>query len=273
MTFDENRNPKLRYRIAHDLFFSIKKGISINDRIHWELLTDIQYIHALHRTLHHIQALLQQNPRGIILITKRDLKDLYRRVHTWAHIVAACMAIVGQFLLPLLRLPFGSSPAPGEFCLSSEMIVDLTNDLLATKNWNETDFDIPYKSKIPDIQEIEEMERDTAALPMEVPVVYKPEGKAGGYVDDMWVVCLNDEENARRTNIALNVAIYTTFRPLADNEPIFRLDPTSISKLIAEGKLEEIKIILGWLINCRTHIISLTPEKSEKWRKEIKKLC
>ena len=136
------------------------------------------------------------NPYGVILINKRDLKDAYRRMHTWAHIAAACMILVKNFILLLLRLPFGSSPAPGEFFLSSKMIVDLANDLLANESWTASSFPIPYADKIPRPMEAQPLTAPVQALPLDVPVPYRPKGGCEGYVDDMWTVVLQDKDRA-----------------------------------------------------------------------------
>ena len=98
--------------------------------------------------LHHLHALCKRNPKCIIFINKKDSKDAYQCVHTWVHIAAMCMILVKEFELMLLCLPFGSAPAPGEFCLSSEMIVDLTPNFPLDISWTDHDFHIPYSNKI-----------------------------------------------------------------------------------------------------------------------------
>ena len=142
-TYNEEGKEILRYRITHDLSFPVKKGIAIDVRVEQDKLLVLQYGFSFLRTLHHLHTLRQKHPLGILFINKRDLKDAYRRVHTWAHIAAACMILVQDFVLMFLCLPFSSSPAPGEFCLSSEIGVDLANDLLLDMSWKNTDFPVP----------------------------------------------------------------------------------------------------------------------------------
>jgi hypothetical protein len=48
-----------------------------------------------------------------------------------------------DFGLPSLRLTFGGSPCPNEFCIVSELCTDLANDLLHCPNWD------PLKNKSP----------------------------------------------------------------------------------------------------------------------------
>ena len=96
-TFNDEGEPIVRYRLTHDLSFPIKKGVAINDRVDKDRLVALQYGFAFLRSLHLIHRIRQENSNGVILINKRDLKDAYRRVHTWANIAAACMILVKNF--------------------------------------------------------------------------------------------------------------------------------------------------------------------------------
>ena len=40
-----------------------------------------------------------------------------------------------EWVVLLTRLPFGSTPAPSSFCLWSEKVFDLANDLIQTNCW------------------------------------------------------------------------------------------------------------------------------------------
>ena len=79
------------------------------------------------------------------MCNKIDVEKTYRRLHTTAFIAVKCIAIwllekiwqenvyhksKDQIEILLTRLPFGSSPAPEEFCKTSETVFDLANDLL-----------------------------------------------------------------------------------------------------------------------------------------------
>ena len=41
------------------------------------------------------------------------------------------------YIILSLRLPFGGSSCPADFCLMSDIITDTINDLLACPDWNE----------------------------------------------------------------------------------------------------------------------------------------
>ena len=60
------------------------------------------------------------------------------------------MRINGLDLLLLsLRLPFGGSPCPSEFCLLSDIITDIINDLLECDDWDPEKVHSKYVSSIP----------------------------------------------------------------------------------------------------------------------------
>ena len=267
-TFDDKGMPIVCYHITDDLSFPIKKGIAINNRVNKEELPTLQYGLAFLRTLHHLHSIRQHNLQGVILVNKQDLKDAYWRMHTWAHIAAACMILVKELVLLLLRLPFGSSPAR-ENVLSSEMMVDFANDLLANNTWTALEFPIPYRQMIQTPKLSSPPSNPILALPLDVPVAYRLEGGCKGYVDDMWTVVLQAQGFVERVNVALYVAIQATFCPVAQDEPFPRLDPTSQGKLQAEGRMEETKTILGWVVDTRAHMVSLPQDKSKEWKASI----
>ena len=64
---------------------------------------------------------------------------------------------------------------------------------------------------------------------------------------------------------AAAIALEVLFRPLGKNEYIKRNTILKLSKLLAEGRLEEIKIVLCWLINTRTFKIHIPEEKGIRW--------
>ena len=96
--------------------------------------------HALLRIVHRILHLRTIHPNRKIWIRKDDAKSAYRRIHLNAKTAfqtAVQLEIQGlTFLLIALRLPFGGSPCPSEFCLVSDVITDIINDLLACDHWD-----------------------------------------------------------------------------------------------------------------------------------------
>ena len=48
-----------------------------------------------------------------------------------------------------MRLPFGGSPCPSEFCLFSDIITESINDITACKYWNPEELASAYLHKTP----------------------------------------------------------------------------------------------------------------------------
>ena len=54
-----------------------------------------------------------------------------------------------QITILLTRLPFGSSPAPTKFCITSETAFDLANDLLYCEQWDPVTLPSPHANEVP----------------------------------------------------------------------------------------------------------------------------
>jgi hypothetical protein len=287
-TIDENGNQKPKKRVTHDLSNQRRIGLSINQRVNEELMPETIYGYALLRFIHLIHHIRFNNPNSRILMCKSDFDKAYRRLHTLPRIAAKCMAAWttetedkqgnknDKFIASILtRLPFGSSPAPCEFSNCSETIFDLANDLLHCHHWDPEELPSPYIDKLPDPERMQDSIPFGKALKADVKL--PPSQKAGveGYIDDGAIAVLDTLQTKRMVNRAqqaLPMATHLVFRPQAgDAEPLPRPDAQSIRKLIAEGRLREILIFLGWEINSRTMMISLPNVKVIAWIKSIEK--
>ena len=101
-------------------------------------------------------------------------------------------------------------------------------------------------------------------------------GGADGYIGDGSTVVLYSPINCRmvpRAGQAVVISVFIIFRPLAGVlEPIKRLDPASIRKMLSKGGRKEIIIFLGWLIDSRRFIIELPIVKWVAWSEIISQL-
>jgi hypothetical protein len=97
--------------------------------------------------------------------------------------------------------------------------------------------------------------------------------KAEVYIDNFIVKSPDISNNCNQTNAAINLMIRLISQPQDPNDPILRKDIISRKKFIAEGKLEEEKLVLGWKINTRSLIIFLPREKYLKWGEDIDFHC
>ena len=74
--------------------------------------------------------------------------------------------------------------------MSSAIMVDLANYLLANETWTALEFPIPYRQMIRTPKLSSPPSDPVLALPLDVPVAHCLEGGCKGYVDDMWKVML-----------------------------------------------------------------------------------
>jgi hypothetical protein len=97
-------------------------------------------------------------------------------------------------------------------------------------------------------------------------------GKVDIYIEDNITITPDIGEDVTRVIKAILLAIHSIARPVDSRDILPRVDIISAKKLKAEGTFEEIKTVLGWVINTRSLSISLPPEKHQKWSADIQKL-
>ena len=286
-TIDESGNIIPKKRVTHDLSHNRGSGESINQRVRDEELPEVIFGFALLRFLHLIHWLRWLHPNERILCNKIDIEKAYRRLHVKASIAVKSIAIwfldkmweggyqksEDQIAVMLTRLPFGSSPAPAEFCVTSETVFDLSNDLLYCEKWDPSILPSPYANLLPEPTRLSEDIPFGKAEEGDVKLDQDCKGGADGYIDDGACAVLDSADNwrmVRRAREAVGMALFLVFRPLAGLfEPIPRPDAASIRKLKAEGTLVELIIFLGWLIDTRRFTIALPIDKWKAWRSNI----
>ena len=95
-------------------------------------------------------------------------------------------------------------------------------------------------------------------------------GKCDEFLDDIVTTGVDhDEETRLRLMGAAPLAIFVIARDTTATEPITRDDMITKDKMLAEGALSELKIILGWLYNTRCLLISLPSHKFIAWSAQI----
>ena len=255
---DGQRIPK--YRPTHDCTFPNESGSGLNIQIIDEELDACIYGQCLRRLLHQMHQLRTDHPDKIIYIVKHDLDAAYRRLHVHPDFAVRCKTIINDVAYLLVRLPFGVSAGTSMYSLISEAIFDLVNDLLLDPVWDPATLHSPhYKS----LRKPEKLDKDIPFGKANKLHVYVPSRNTfcDGYIDDCVTMALDESNNVAKAQNALPLGVHTIMRPVHHNEPIFRNDPLSKTKLLGEGTPTETKMILGWLVNSRTHRVHLPKEK------------
>jgi hypothetical protein len=72
-----------------------------------------------------------------------------------------------------------------------------------------------------------------------------------------------------RVACAVPLAIHAIGHQLSEDEPLPHDDLITLSKLAAEGHMEERKMLLGWIVNTRELLLHLPLNKFLCWSKDI----
>ena len=137
--------------LTHNQSCTFQSGTCVNNRTIKYDLQDVMYGPCLLRVIHLIVKYRHLYPDKHILLSKVDFKSAYRRSHLKAE--TAIQTITQYTPLNLafisLRLTFGGSPNPNIWSEVSETATDLSNALLACKDWDPDTLQSPLQSLIP----------------------------------------------------------------------------------------------------------------------------
>ena len=265
----------IKYRLTQDLSYStdrMKAPTSINSRVDMDSYPEMIYGWCLPRILHYIVALRIHQPKLLIFISKYDYSDAYRRIAHSAKAATQTVSVNGDKAFVSLRLTFGGSPNPPTWCMFSEIVTDLANEIAQCENWDHEGLRSPAQMETP----------KPFRLPAHIPIARGREmavmvplpirgGKVDGFIDDLINVFWDTPENCARQPHVVPLAMHVTNRPHAgeDEEPVPRRPILSLPKLMAEGRPEEVQTVLGWNLDTRRLEISLPEDKYKAWTKDI----
>ena len=220
-------------RVTHDLSHNRHSGESVNQRVRSDELPECKCGHSLLRLLHLIHHLRWTNPGQPILANKFDAEKAYRRLHVTAPIAIKCIAVwfldkmwQGSYqtseekaAVVLARLPFGSSPAPPKFCITSDITFDLADDLLQCKKWIPKKLPSPYAATLPEPILLEEDIPFGKAEEADAKLDPSRKGGVDGYVDDGATAVLASPTNWSMVERARDICnpVPTTFGPHVPN--------------------------------------------------------
>lgn len=265
--------PKLRP--THDLSFPGKhSGTSVNSRIISHRLEPCNFGFMHRRLIHYIIGCRERHPQSRIFIQKLDWKSAYRRQHLHGRICGMHLFQIlykGITLLAMaLRLPFGGQPCASEWSCTSEIVADITDNLLRCTEWNPQKLHAPAQGHIPPPLALDTTIPFAQAKPTAVDIPANDSGYADVYIDDMVSVAPDIQTNASRLEAAGALAVHTFSRAPHKDDHTHRDPMLSENKLRAEGRIEETKTILGWIYNTRSLTVALPPDKFHAWTNQIK---
>jgi hypothetical protein len=266
----------IKYRLTQDLSFSTDKKappVSVNSRVDMGAYPEMIYGWCLPRIVHYIVSLRIHNPGLRILISKYDYSDAYRRIAHSARAATQTVSVNGDTAFVSLRLTFGGSPNPPTWCMFSELVTDLANEISQCRDWDPEELRSPAQPSTP----------KPVRLPSEIPIAAGREmavivppplrgGKVDGFIDDLINVFADTPENCARQPHVVPLAMHVTSRPHAGDaeEPVPRRPILSQPKLAAEGRPEEVQTVLGWTLDTRQLKMSLPKDKYDAWVGDIR---
>jgi hypothetical protein len=227
------------YRLTQDLSFSIsQKNCSVNDRIDMDQYNEMIYGWCLSRIIHYVVALRSRFPTDRVLMSKYDYSDAYRRIAHSASASTQSIYVFKDIAYVALRLTFGGSPNPPTWCLFSEMVTDLANQLYMCPDWNPDQFRSPGQPITPTPKLDSGDEPFGQALPTAITVPTSPTAKTDGFIDDLITVFRDTTQNRERAPHTVPLVMHVTRRPhTGPDELVTHQSILADHKSITEGSL------------------------------------
>ena len=274
-TTKEDGTRAIKYRLTQDLSFSSNKSgpsRSINSRIDMAAYPEMIYGWCFPRILHYIVSMRIHHTNEGILISKYDYSDAYRRIAHSASAAAQTIAINDGKAYLSLRLTFGGSPNPPTWCMFSEIVTDLANEISMCEEWDHVETRSPAQPQTPSPNRLPPDVPMAQGKAMSIIVPETKGGKVDGFIDDLINVFLDTPENCNRQPHVVPLAMHVTSRPHAgeEREAVPRRPILSQPKLEAEGSPAEVQTVLGWQLDTRRLEVSLPPDKFEAWMEELR---
>ena len=268
-TINEDNERIEKQRMAHDLSSPMESGRSVNNMVDEDLMDACLFGFCMLRVLHNLHSMRIRHPTRRILLGKIDLDAAFRRLHVWLAHALLSFTIIRNLAYLLFRMPFGAKDGPSKHEIPSNMTVDLAQALIDDETWDPFTLRSPNEHLIP--PPFENTDDSEFGIAYFLAIKFKDRDcYVDGYVDDLITLVVETSNSIiERARNAIALAIHILFRPRNTNDPIHRDDVLSLRKLLAEGRLEEQKVFLGWLIDTRRFIIRIPYEKATSWIMDI----
>jgi hypothetical protein len=270
LTISDNGEVIAKDRLTHDQTFKFGPDKSLNNRMKMREVIPVVFGWCLSRLLHYIVDLQRHHPSTKIFLMKTDWNRAFRQGHLSAPDAAtsSCLATVETFLLSL-PMTFGGRANPNEWSNISESACDLVNALQTLPDFHPELYLHLTPAKIPTKSPLNKDNPFRQAGHLSVDIKQNDCGKSDIYLDDNIGIAPDLRANVRRLSIIMFLVICPLGRPLHASEPIIQKRLLSLAKFAADGRPEEIKIVLGWCLNTRQLLVSLPECKQVIWKDQI----
>jgi hypothetical protein len=192
-TIDEHGQIIEKDRLTHNQSFRFQSGKSVNDRVDKEKLSPCLFGAVNRRLINWTCAARHRYPNIKIKSGKTDFKSAYRREHLAATEALSSSAQIPEknLLLIPLRLTFGGTACPSEWCSISEMVTDLANAILHEPDWDPHELFAPELLSIPTRPELPDEIPFGQAEELIVNVPLNEKGQNEMFIDDNCALTLD----------------------------------------------------------------------------------
>ncbi len=276
-TIDNAGHVTPKSRLTHNQSFVFDGShTSVNSRLDKSQLTPCIFGWAIRRLINWTVAARQKHPNCRIYATKTDFKSAYRRCHMNSSVaLQSCSQLPDlDIALIVLRRTFGGAACRFEWSIISETICDLASAIAHDTSWDPSTLHSPDQHHIPPPDFLPDDIPFAEGRDLIIDININDKGTHEMYLDDLIGLGIDIPEtnNKSISEAAPLLAIHTCARPIHNKEQTPRTPMVSRPKLDAEGKLSEIKTILGWVWNFRQLSISLPDNKHVTWSGSISKI-
>jgi hypothetical protein len=187
-----------------------------------------------------------------LLECKFDIDAAYQRCNLSSSTAFESLRMFDDFLFVALCMTFGGAPNLSLWGVISETTTDIGNTLLQNEHWDHTVLFDPISNSKESPLSLPDSVPFKSSRELSVQLPANDSGRIDVFIDDSIGIAPAIDDIPTRVVRAIPLAIRTLARPASDQDIVPRKDIISIKKLKAEGRLEETKTILGWVINTRS---------------------
>lgn len=196
----------------------VQSGESINSRMDRLQLESIMFYHCMSRLMNILVTLQRKFMDKNTMIRKEDLKSAYRRLHLRAGSVMQSgvkVKINGKwYIIISLRITFGDASGPVGFCLFSDIVFIVINDLLACKSWNQKEVCSEFVKYIPPAEEMDSSIPFGQASELSVEIPVEANGKFDVCIDDFIGIAVDIHDTKSRLEL---VPPYTVLHAISNS--------------------------------------------------------